>query len=87
MVRLKCELDGEGGEDKLKKNPVLKVSRTEGGPELSRCEHPLRNYLRNCAFPRSSKPIQPVDVGATSLTGRVVSVPGTPKDNNRGRGF
>ena len=42
--------------------PILKVSRTEErGPELTICEHPLRDRLRDRALPCPSQPIQPVD--------------------------
>ena len=57
-----CELYSKGGEYEVEVAPIREVSRTEeGGTELSICEHPLRNRLRDRALACPGQPVQPVD--------------------------
>ena len=56
------ELDRKGGEYEVEVAPIREVSRTEeGGTELSICERPLRNRLRDRALACPGQPVQPVD--------------------------
>ena len=59
---LACELDREGGEYRVEVTPIQEVSRLEErGAELSACECPLCDRLRDGTLPRPSQSVQPID--------------------------
>ena len=63
-----CKLDRKGWENELEVAPIQEVPRAEErGSELSICEYPLRDRLRNGALPRPGQPVQPVDAGLTRV--------------------
>ena len=62
------ELDRKGGEYEVEVAPIREVSRTEeGGTELSICERPLRNRLRDRALACPGQSVQPVDRGPVKI--------------------
>ena len=64
-----CELDGEGGEEEVDVTPIFEISPEERSAELSICECPFCNGLRNSSLPRSCQPVQPVDGGLSEVPG------------------
>ena len=57
-----CELNREGGEDRLYVASVFKISRAEeGSARSSICKSPLRDCLCDGALSRSGESVQPVD--------------------------
>ena len=63
-----CKLDRKGWENELEVAPIQEVPRAEErGSELSICEYPLRDRLRNGALPRPGQPVQPIDGGLIEI--------------------
>ena len=66
---LACELNGEGGEDKLEIAPVLEVSGAEErSPEPPIGRQPLCDRLRDSGLSRSGQSVQPVDRRLVEVT-------------------
>ena len=59
---MKCEVEGNGGEDELDVVAVAKPGTKEARAETTQTVAPLCNRLGECGLARSSYTVQPQDI-------------------------